>query len=60
MNIYEFMTESPILTFFIVSILTQGVVYIFKALLRCFNISKNGWPPEHIDANGEFKDNGEE
>lgn len=59
MNIYEFMSESPILTFFIVLIIAQALAAIFKYLLGCVNIAKSGWPPEHLDANGDFKE-GEE
>lgn len=30
MNLFEFMTESPVLTFFIVLILVQGVVHLVR------------------------------
>ena len=64
MSIYEFMTNSPFLTFFIIVgigiILDSILTFCFKCInrsLRTINIRKNGWPPEHCDADGDFKPN---
>ena len=35
-------------------------IYIIKHLNRRANIKNNGWPPSHLDADGDFKENGAE
>lgn len=55
MNIYQFMSDSPYLTFFLVLILIEGFYKIVNRFFRTLNIRKNGWPPEHCDADGDFK-----
>lgn len=30
-------------------------VIIINRILRSWNIRKHGWPPEHCDADGDFK-----
>lgn len=58
MNIYEFMSDSPYLTFFIVVgiglIVECALKYCINRPLRHANIRKHGWPPEHCDADGDF------
>ena len=56
MSIYEFMGESPFLTFFLGLILFN----VIKHIIRHFNIRKHGWPPEHCDADGDFRDEDDE
>lgn len=59
MNIWEFMSGSPWLTFFLLYI---TLTLIFKMTNRYFrhrNIKAHGWPPEHCDADGDFKDESE-
>jgi len=59
MNIFEFMSDSPWLTFFI----AIGVVCVIEILflkvphiiMRYWNINKHGYPPPHCDADGDFK-----
>ena len=59
MTIYDFMSESPYLTFFLAVIVAIVVQFIFTMVinrsLRHMNIRKHGWPPEHCDADGDFK-----
>ncbi len=59
MNIYEFMSDSPILTFFIIVgisiIINSFLRYCINRPLRHANIRKHGWPPAHCDADGDFK-----
>lgn len=59
MNIFEFMSGSPWLSFFLVLIIAGGFRFIFAMLinrpLRHMNIRKHGWPPPHCDADGDFK-----
>jgi len=53
------MSESPVLTFFLAVILgCTAYDVLFKLpnrLFRHLNIRKHGWPPDHCDADGDFK-----
>lgn len=64
MTMYEFMIKSPILTFFMGVLLYYAIYEIFFRLpnryFRSRNIAKHGWPPEHCDADGDFKEKGDE
>jgi len=59
MNVYEFMADSPVLTFFIVVGIGIILTSIFNGCinrpLRHMNIRKHGWPPAHCDADGDFR-----
>ena len=59
MNIFEFMSDSPWLSFFLGCMLAQVIIYIFFTLpnrfIRHLNIRAKGWPPSHCDADGDFK-----
>lgn len=64
MTIYEFMSDSPYLTFFL-TLVAAGAVKFFLAMainrpLRHMNIRKHGWPPEHCDADGDFIQKGKD
>lgn len=54
MNIFEFMTESPVLTFFLAWIIGDAVVCVFSRIIRHLNIRKHGYPPPHCDADGDL------
>lgn len=60
MNIFEFMSDSPWLSFFIALIIGEMVVRVVvnlpNRILRHWNIRKHGYPPEHCDADGDFKE----
>lgn len=70
MNIYEFMIEMPWLSFCLAILplypicrflyLTYRVCHVVlfclpNRMLRSRNIRKSGWPPEHCDADGDFR-----
>ena len=55
MNIFEFMSNSPSLSFFIAYMITVIIIRISFRLFRHLNIRKHGWPPEHCDADGDFE-----
>jgi len=59
MNVYQFMSDSPWLTFFLAAILAQALVAIIvnlpNRIMRHANIRKHGYPPAHCDADGDFK-----
>ncbi len=60
MSLYEFATESPWLTFFIVWMITALIFRCWNRLLRHLSVRRRGWPPEHLDADGDWmpKDDG--
>lgn len=59
MDIYQFMSDSPILTFFLAvaigDVVVRVVVNLPNRILRHWNIRKHGYPPAHCDADGDFK-----
>jgi len=55
MNIFEFMSDSPFLTFFMAYILGQLLLKSWSLFWRHWNIKKHGWPPEYCDADGNLK-----
>lgn len=55
MGIYEFMAGSPIITLCLVYMITVTPLRMWKAWLRSRNIRYAGWPPAHLDADGDFK-----
>lgn len=55
MNIWQFMAESPILTFFLACIIASAVKWLACQPFRALNIRKHGWPPAHLDADGDYK-----
>ena len=63
MNIYQFMSNSPYLTFFLALIAVAAFKYILvfcvNRPLRSRNIRLHGWPPKHCDADGDFKQDDE-
>lgn len=64
--IFDFMGEHPWQTFFILVFFGGGILnlilYMWRRLLGTINICVRGWPPEHLDADGDFKeeDSGDE
>lgn len=59
MDIYQFMSGSPYLTFFLALIGGEVVVHVLvnlpNRILRHWNIRKHGYPPAHRDADGDFR-----
>lgn len=59
MNAYEFMNASPWLTFFLALFVVvpclKSLVWLAGLPFRAMNIRKHGWPPAHLDADGDYK-----
>jgi len=59
MNIYEFMSDSPIVACFLGAVIGTTVAqlgcFLINRPLRHLNIWKHGYPPEHCDADGDFR-----
>lgn len=59
MNIWQFMADNPVTTVFLVIILAmcfKTPFWAFNRYLRSRNIAARGWPPAHLDADGDFKE----
>lgn len=59
MNIYDLMSLNPGFSFCLMVVLLCTVPHVmflcWNRLMRHLNIRKHGWPPEHLDADGDFK-----
>jgi uncharacterized membrane protein YoaT (DUF817 family) len=55
MNGWQFMDAHPFLTFFLACLAAYVVVKVWCRVWRHFDIKRNGWPPQHCDADGDFK-----
>lgn len=59
MNAYDVMAGSPYLAFLLGFVMLCTVPHVmfrcWNRLLRHLSIRKHGWPPEHVDADGDFK-----
>ena len=55
MNLFEFMSDSPVLSFFIICVICQTIYGIIHKIIRYFTIRKHGYPPEYCDGDGDFK-----
>lgn len=53
MNIYQYMDENPIITILIVWILCTTIFRTCNRFFRHLNIRSKGWPPSHLDADGD-------
>lgn len=56
MNIFEFMSGSPILAVCLLIFGGSIFVQLINRVLRHLNIRKHGYPPPHCDADGDFKE----
>jgi hypothetical protein len=50
----EFAMAHPFLTFFIVYAAIHTAMICWSRLFRHLNIRAQGWPPSHLDADGDF------
>jgi hypothetical protein len=55
-NAFEFMSGNPLLTLLLVYIVARYGFRCWNRLMRHLNIRKHGWPPAHLDADGDFED----
>jgi len=51
LEFYDFAAEHPILTFLLIYIAAQ----ITHRILRTILVVARGWPPPHLDADGDWK-----
>lgn len=55
MGIYQLMSDSPWLSFFAILVLAECALKLCSRILRSINVAVRGWPPEHLDADGDWK-----
>lgn len=59
MNFFEFLSDSPFIAFILICAVYYTIKHVTYTLPKCFirhlNIRKAGWPPEHLDADGDFR-----
>lgn len=55
MNAFQFASERPFTAIVLVYISFTTLHYILNRMFRCLNVRKQGWPPPHLDADGDFK-----
>ena len=61
-TILAWMGLHPFLTFFLAytayllaCFVVRQTVWLIALPVRAMNIRKHGWPPEHLDADGDYK-----
>jgi hypothetical protein len=55
MNAWQFMSESPWLTFFLLWLVVHHIALVLNRIIRHFNIRKAGWPTAPLmDADGDI------
>lgn len=59
MNLFQFMSGSPVLAFLLVALVMTCAVTCWRLTVRAINIKHHGWPPAHCDADGDFKEESE-
>ena len=60
MDIYQFMSDSPLVTIIIVVVVCSMIATIVNRSFRHWNIRKHGYPPAHCDADGDSVDDSNE
>jgi len=56
MNIWQFMSDSPWLTFLSLCVIGHVIFLLVHHTMRHWTIRKQGYPPPHCDADGEFRE----
>lgn len=55
----EWMFKHYILSFILMIVFMSLTVQIINRMIRSVNILFQGWPPSHLDADGDWKENKE-
>lgn len=62
MNIWDFMAEHYFFTFLlgifalvIIGAVLKFISNLWTRFLRCLMVRKHGWPPNHLDADGDWR-----
>ena len=60
MNMWELISDSPWISFFLAIVVVGGTVQLINCIMRHWNIRKHGYPPSHCDADGDFRETDKE
>jgi hypothetical protein len=63
MNIYDFLDKHAIFAFFIIYIIYIVSEMLIKIIIRFYRmvmVGLRGWPPHHLDGDGDWKKEKEE
>jgi hypothetical protein len=55
MSAYEFISRNPITVLLLAYIAYRLVFLCWNRLMRHLNVRRAGWPPAHLDADGDWK-----
>lgn len=55
MALLSWIGDHPVLTVILAYLVIKGVVIAIALPFRAMNIRRHGWPPEHLDADGDYK-----
>lgn len=58
MALLNWMGEHPVLGFLLACLVyytIRGGIWVIALPFRAMNIRKHGWPPEYLDADGDYK-----
>jgi len=51
----EFINNNPIISLLAFWSLMKTLRFVWNRAMRHLNIRRHGWPPAHLDADGDFK-----
>jgi len=60
MNMWELISDSPWISFFLAIVVVGGTVQLINCIMRHWNMHKYGYPPPHCDADGDFRETDKE
>jgi hypothetical protein len=55
MTLLEFSDRNPWLAFFALLIVARCAFLVHNRTMRMLNVRAHGWPPSHLDADGDFR-----
>lgn len=55
MNIFDFMNNHPFISLFICWAITAVIARFIVRISRVAMVGSRGWPPAHLDADGDWK-----
>jgi hypothetical protein len=57
-TLLQFASESPYLTFGVAWLASALAFRVVNRILRTVKVAVRGWPPPHLDADGDFREGG--
>lgn len=60
MDFWKFADQNPWLIFALAVLFYWALTLLWSRFMRHLNVRSKGWPPPHLDADGDFKPEKEE